>query len=277
MMRLKIRWFAILATALCLAMSTLSAAAQDVASPPPPPPGPGPAGMMHGSGGPGGIGEGKTVTGIPLTAQITVTRENTLSDGNHIVRTEQTTIYRDSQGRTRREVTVDATTPATGPMKHSIITINDPVTGNRYMLDPTNKTARQMPAPPRGRDRGPKGPDGPAADAARSALSKNVQRDELGTKAVDGYQATGERVTRTIPAGEIGNEKPINVVTERWFSSDLQLPVLIVHTDPMMGTATTKVTSVTRGEPDASLFQVPSDYKVVTGRRDEPFYVPLHP
>lgn len=275
----KVRWFAVPGLVLSLAMMlTLSAAAQDAAlPPPPPPPGSGPAVMMHGLGGPGGIGEGKTVTGIPLTAQVTVTHENTLADGNHIVRTEQTTIYRDAQGRTRREVTVDATTTATGPIKHNIITINDPVTGNRYMLDPTNKTAQQMPAPHRGRERSAKGPDGPTVDAVRGALSKNVQRDELGTKAIDGYQATGERVTRTIPAGEIGNEKPINVVTERWFSGDLQLPVLIVHTDPMMGTVTTKVTSVTRGDPDASLFQVPADYKLVTGRRNEPFFVPLHP
>ena len=271
-----IRLFSISA-ALCLAvMFTLSAAAQDAPpAPPPGPPGGGP-GMMHGHGGPGDIGEGKTVTGNPLTAQIVVTHENTLSDGNRINRTEQTTIYRDSQGRVRREITVDAATPATGAVKHTIITINDPVSGNRYMLDPANKTARLMPAhPPHGHGGPPKGPDGPAAGTIKSALSKNVQRDQLGTKTIDGFQANGERVTRTIPAGEIGNEKPIEVVTERWFSADLQLPLLVVHADPLMGTATTKVTSVNRGEPDVSLFQVPSDYKMVSGRPDEPFYVPL--
>ena len=143
------------------------------------------------------------------------------------------------------------------------------------MLDPGNKTARQMPSGPH-HGRPPKGPDGPMADAVKGALSKNVQRDRLGSKTIDGFQATGERVTRTIPAGEIGNEKPIEVVTERWFSADLQLPLLVVHNDPLMGTATTKVTNVNRGEPDASLFQVPSDYKIVSGRPDEPFYVPLH-
>ena len=235
---------------------------------------------MRGPGGPG-FGEGKVVTANPLTAKIVVTHENTLSDGNHISRTEQTTLYRDSQGRTRREMTVDAATPATGSVKHSIITINDPVSGNRYMLDPTNKTARQMPLDPRdhpGHSKsgdGTKGPDGSSMSAAKSGLSENAQRDQLGTKTIEGYQATGERMTRTIPAGEIGNEKPINVVTERWFSSDLQLPLMVVHTDPLMGTATTKVSSVNRSEPDASLFQVPPDYKIVTGRRNEPFYVPL--
>jgi hypothetical protein len=278
MTRSNVRSFLTLVAALCLAvLCALSLTAQDATLPPPPPGPGGPGGaMMHGPG--GGIGEGNVVTSIPLTAQVVVTHENTLSDGNHISRTEQTTIYRDSQGRVRREMTVDATTTATGRMKHSIITINDPVSGNRYMLDPTNKTARLMPSrPPHGRGGPPKDTDGLAAGAVKSALSKNVQRDQLGTKTIDGYAATGERVTRTIPAGEIGNEKPIEVVTERWFSSDLQLPLLVVHNDPLMGAATTKVTNVNRGEPDASLFQVPSDYKVVSGRRDEPFYVPLKP
>jgi len=242
--------------------------AQEVA---PPPPGQGHGMGMHMQGEPG---EGKTVIGIPLTAQIVVSHENTLADGNHISRTSQTLLYRDSQGRVRREVTVDAGTPATASVKHTFIMINDPVAGKRYMLDPKNKTAREMPA-------GPHGPGGnrshPAGDELRKMLSKDVQKDQLGIKTIDGYQATGEKVVRTIAAGEIGNEKPIEVVTERWFATDLQLPVLIVHTDPMMGTATTKVTSVTRGEPDASLFQVPSDYKMVSGRPDEPFYVPLHP
>jgi len=256
-----------------LIFAALGAAAQEP-GPPPPPPVPDHGPMMQGPGGPGDIGEGKVITGIPLTAQIVVTHENTLSDGNHILRTNQTTLYRDSQGRVRREMTVEAATPSTGAVKHTIITINDPVSGNRYMLDPTNKTARQMPKRPH--DHG-QHPNRPAADEIRQMLSKSVQQDQLGTKTVSGFQTTGERVTRTIAAGEIGNEKPIQVVTERWFSTDLQLPLLITHTDPLMGTATTKVTSVTRGEPDASLFQVPSDYKVVSGRPDEPFYLPLHP
>jgi len=148
------------------------------------------------------------------------------------------------------------------------------VAGKRYMLDPANKTARELRPPRQGHgDR----PNRPGMHGMKNMLSKDVERDQLGNKTISGYEASGEKVTRTIAAGEIGNEKPIEVVTERWVSADLQLPVLMVHSDPMMGTATTKVTSVTRGEPDASLFQVPSDYKIVSGRRDEPFYLPLHP
>jgi len=273
MTHLNIRSFSFLTATLAVVIMSALAFAQEP-GPPPPPPGPDGGPMMHG---PGGFGDGKTVTGIPLTAQMVVTRENTLADGNHISRTTQTTVYRDSQGRVRQEMTVDAGTPATGSVKHTLITITDPVSGKRFTLDPTNKTARQMPFRPHGHGEHPKGPQGPEADAVKDALSRSVQRDQLGTRSIDGFQATGERVTRTIAAGEIGNEKPIEVVTERWVATDLQLPLLVVHTDPLMGTATTKVTSVTRGEPDTSLFQVPSDYKLVAGRRGEPFFVPLQP
>ena len=82
-------------------------------------------------------------------------------------------------------------------------------------------------------------------------------------------------MTRTIPAGKIGNEKPIVVVTERWFSTDLQLPLTTTHTDPMMGTVTTNLTNINRTAPDASLFQVPSDYKTETGKPGDMVYMPM--
>lgn len=105
----------------------------------------------------------------------------------------------------------------------------------------------------------------------------NVTTEQLGTKTILGLQATGTRVTRTIPAEQMGNAKPIEVVTERWMSNDLQIPLLTVHTDPMMGTMTHKVTSVNRAEPDASLFQIPSDYKVKSGRHGDMMYMPAQP
>jgi hypothetical protein len=258
----------------------LAAFAQDA---PPPPPPPGPLPMMHGGPGHmgeamhGELGEGKTVTGVPLTAQISITRENTLADGNHIFKQTQTTLYRDSQGRVRREMTVDVGTPATGSVKHTMVMIKDPVSGKRYMLDPNSKTARQLPMGPQGRGARRNQAGGPGPDQQAKPMSASIQEQQLGTKTIDGVQADGRRVTRTIAAGEIGNEKPIEVSTERWFSPELQIPLLITHTDPMIGNVTTKVTSLTRGEPDASLFQVPPDYKIVSGRPDEPFYLPMQP
>jgi hypothetical protein len=75
-------------------------------------------------------------------------------------------------------------------------------------------------------------------------------------------QAEGTRITTTIPAGDIGNEQPIQIVDERWYSPELQVVVMTRHSDPRFGETTYRLTNIQRGEPSASLFQVPSDYTV---------------
>jgi len=264
-----------------LCAATLLLTAAGVAQGPPPPP----QGLPF-TGGPGGMmggdfGDGKTVTGAPLTAVVVVTRDTTLADGNKIHNESQSKIYRDTEGRVRRELTVDLATPATGKVNRNFIVINDPVAGKRYMLNPDNKTAHLMaPHGPHHANNngdpaanatpgsgGPGGPGGPG----------NVTKEQLGTKTVNGVQAEGVRVTRTIPAGAIGNDKAIEVVTERWYSPDLQIAVLTTHTDPMMGTVTAKMVSVVRGDPDPSLFQVPSDYKLEAGKPNQPVFMPNKP
>ena len=266
--------------ALLAAVSTV-ALAQNEPALPPPPPGPPGANVFFSAQGPGGgfggafyhedVGLGnKVVTGAPMTATVTVTHDQTLADGNTIHTDQQSTEYRDSQGRVRREVPFKLVTPSTGATQGTMVIIMDPVAGKRYVLNPQSKTAHEMPLHP------PKPPAvaigdqqvtvGPSTEAAGVKLDENVNTESLGTKTILGLAAQGTRVTRTIPAGQIGNTKAISVVTERWMSTDLQIPLTTMHSDPMMGTMTMTVTSVSRGEPDASLFQVPSDYKVETGR-----------
>ena len=263
-------------------------AAQDDAPPPPPPPmvagaiaiqGPGPGGgpMMafHQEFGEGF--ENKVVTGIPLSADLVVTRDTTLADGNHIHNQTQTKVYRDAEGRVRREIGFELTTPATGSAKRSMILISDPVAGKRYVLNPQNKTAHVMPLhpPKNGQAPPPPPPDGEAGPMWVQRDDSNVVKEQLGTKTINGLQVEGKRVTRTIPAGKIGNENPIQVVTERWYSTDLQLPVTTTHFDPMMGTVTTNLTNINRAAPDASLFQVPSDYTIETGKAGDMLYMPM--
>jgi hypothetical protein len=247
----------------------------------------GPGGMMG-----GGFDDNKTVTGAPLTAVIVTTRDTTLADGNTIHHESQSTIYRDSEGRVRREVGIDLATPATGNVKRNFITINDPVAGKRYMLNPDNKTAHLM--PPRGAHHanrvgdpnanlapgpaGPGGPGGPGEVTNEPLDPKNVNDVQAAALLARFAPVEGVRVTRTIPQGAIGNANPIVVVTERWYSPDLQMVVLTTHTDPMMGTVTAKLTSVVRGDPDPmgklGLFQIPSDYKVETGKPNGPPFSP---
>jgi hypothetical protein len=78
--------------------------------------------------------------------------------------------------------------------------------------------------------------------------------------------AQGTRITRTIPAGQVGNQAPIVNVVERWYSPDLQTEVMRKQINPQFGETTFQLTNIVRSEPDASLFQVPPNYAIKTGR-----------
>jgi hypothetical protein len=265
-MRHKTKLFAMAGVAMILLLAGAGVRAQDAASAPPPPPPPG-----HGFGhGPGrdeirflgfeaGLGD-KTVTGAPFSASFTTESTETLADGNQIKHTSTGTIARDSQGRTRRDMTLPAfgATAVAGQAAPHVTFVNDPVAGTRYILEADTKTARQMPAPPDKSQftRKAHSGDGPGAEAA----DKETVTTSLGTQTIGGVTAEGTRYTRTIPAGQIGNAKPIVIVSERWYSADLQMVVMTKRSDPRSGDTTFQMTSIARTEPAASLFQVPADY-----------------
>jgi TonB family protein len=89
--------------------------------------------------------------------------------------------------------------------------------------------------------------------------------ESLGKQSVEGIEAEGTRTTVTIPEGAIGNERPIQIVTERWYSNELQTVVMTKHSDPRFGETTYRLTNISRSEPDRSLFEVPSGYKINEG------------
>jgi hypothetical protein len=101
-----------------------------------------------------------------------------------------------------------------------------------------------------------------SAGAAGSWSKKEPKVESLGKQMVEGIEAEGTRTTITIAAGEIGNELPMNIVSERWYSSELQQVVMSKHTDPRFGESTYRLTDINRSEPAHSLFEVPSDYTV---------------
>jgi hypothetical protein len=74
------------------------------------------------------------------------------------------------------------------------------------------------------------------------------------------------RTTITIPAGQEGNERPIETVVDSWYSPDLQMAILSTRSDPRTGETVTRYTNIVRGEPAHSLFEVPADYKITPGR-----------
>ncbi len=178
-------------------------------------------------------GLGDPVQGAPYSATITNESVQTLADGNRIVQSTTGTIARDSQGRTRH----DATLPTIGNLSAAeaphLVFIQDPVAKTSYTLNLTD--------------------------------ASHVSTEELGTQTMEGILVTGTRTTRTIPAGEMGNEKPIVIVTEVWTSPDLKTIISSKRSDPRMGEQTFRLTNLVRAEPASSLFTVPADFKVVDG------------
>jgi hypothetical protein len=231
---------------------------------------------------------GLPVQGAPYSATITNESVQTLADGNRIVQSSTGTTARDSHGRTRQ----DAPLPPIGNLSAAnaphLVFIMDPVAQVSYTLNLTDKTvektsipsgapgpsaatvgARQVFVTQSGAVQVPDAPPPPPAIAMVKSLGSEehaeVTTEDLGTETMEGLLVTGTRTTRTIPAGEIGNEKPISIVTEAWTSPDLKTIVYSKRSDPRMGEQTFKLTNIVRAEPDASLFTVPADFKLTDG------------
>jgi hypothetical protein len=246
-----------------------STAAAD--APPPPP-----AGGRGGMHGPGDemvrfLGfemgmHGKTVTSAPFSATFSAETTQTMADGNVIQRNTTGTIARDSQGRTHRDLTLPAIGPwatSGGAAPHAVF-IDDPVAGAHYILQPEKKTVEKI-GRPSADWRG--GNERSENSSERKSSNNNVVTTDLGTQTIDGVVAQGTRTTHTIPAGAVGNQKPIVIVAERWYSADLQTNVMTKRTDPRTGETTiTQMTNIQRAEPAATLFQVPADYTVTQGK-----------
>ena len=242
------------------------------------------------------------VIGAPYSATITNQSVQTLADGNHITQSFSGSIARDSQGRTRQDAPLPMIGNLVAAHAPHIVFLRDPVAQTSYMLDLSDKVAQKMPTLPAlpfnaGAAEGP-GPVaiqmGPGPDAGplptslfiqksveAAKLGVNVQKrvegamngtndaqettESLGSQTMQGVLVNGVRTTRTIPTGQIGNDAPIQIVTEVWTSSELQTIVSSKRTDPRMGEQTFQLTNIQRGEPDPSLFAVPADFKVLDG------------
>ncbi len=309
---------------------------------------------------------GKTVKGAPYSATGVTERTQTLADGNRIVNKSTSRIYRDSEGRTRREqtVTIGHIMPTTADEIGRAIFINDPVANINYILDEKDRTARKLapmnfnflfddkraeamsklkgfPAYPAiakaggiegfvpvkvtindaGEVTSAIATDGPpllrqaavdgakkwvfdanqrraiknnetvigftftlgntqaatrvlpapatpyqvviwGGDSARRTNSPNAKIESLGKQIIEGVEAEGTRTTTTIPAGKIGNERDIEIISERWYSTELQTVVMSKQDDPRSGVNLYRLTNITRDEPARSLFEVPADYTV---------------
>jgi hypothetical protein len=272
--------------------------------------------------------EAKTVKGFPFTANGVTEFIQVLGNGQRIYRKSTSTIFRDFEGRTRREQTIDAIGPyASSGHAHQTITIADPVAGVTYVLNPADRTAVKTSvithssgesgattaslATLGSGESGAKtvtvfatsaggsevkvveGTSGGVAGGlvhvgeagktvskstgvvvagggGSSALyisegSSNAKTESLGTQVIEGVQAEGTRTVVTIPAGSIGNDSPIEIISEKWYSPELGMVVRSKNSDPRSGDNIYQLTNIRREEPSASLFQVPADYTIKEG------------
>jgi hypothetical protein len=214
-----------------------------------------------------GMHGGKTVTGAPFSAVAISVSTQTLSDGNQISRKTQTNLFRDSQGRFRKEVNFSSVGMlAQAGQPRSFVVIHDPVAKVGYSLEPEQKIARQMSLEgPWDKQNGASFAGKFEARLQRELADGTLKKEELGTQTIAGLSTQGTRYTRTIPAGQIGNEKPIVIVSEHWYSADLQMTVMSKRSDPRFGETSYALSNIQRSEPAASLFAVPSDYTVTQG------------
>lgn len=208
------------------------------------------------------------VVGRPFSATEERRSVQTLGDGTEISNSNSTLIYRDSQGRTRTEPdAANEVLAAVGVKTAAAIQITDPVSKFTITLNPISKVARRMAMPERTDFTSSTMPAGTVVRAARGGrgASNNITEEDLGPHSLNGVVATGRRSTLTIPQGTIGNNRDIHVVNERWYSDDLQMLVKTVNSDPRFGEDTYELTSISRDEPDPSLFQIPAGYTVLDG------------
>ncbi len=207
--------------------------------------------------------DNKVVKGAPYSATAITETVQTLADGARITHKKADTVYRDSEGRVRREQTFDRVGPfSVGDQPQQVVFINDPVAGVNYSLDPQRKTARKMPRFDRSAPNfGPPPPHAQNDERKTETLSKQL---------FDGVEAEGIRVTTTIPAGKIGNDRALEIVSERWESAALQVVVLSKHKDPFAGETTYRLTEIKRSEPPHSLFEIPAEYTIEEGKPGRP-------
>jgi hypothetical protein len=94
------------------------------------------------------------------------------------------------------------------------------------------------------------------------SVSPNFKNEDLGEQVMEGVKARGNRQTSVIEAGVIGNDRPLNTVSERWTSDELQTEVMTRRSDPRTGEMTFRLVNISRGEQPAYLFQPPSGYNI---------------
>jgi hypothetical protein len=293
----------------------------------------------------------QSATGKPMFAEFVTEHHQSFIDGNRISHSTTSSIYRDAQGRIRRESQLSVPGMSAGVSASMFITIVDQQLGYGYVLNPQEMVAHRYDLngvrpsyvarlSTQGNGEGllspdPKQPAGSAVEPATSAapaattshwrlhafsshrraldasaptansnssqlgsgfLSSSeesgfasaptmridqpflaapnpVRTENLGEQTILGFRARGTRVITTLPAGQIGNDRPIDIISEQWFSPELEVVMRSMHRDPWAGEFTTTVTKISRGDQPAALFEIPERYRIIDAASEDEHHV----
>lgn len=231
------------------------------------------------------LADSRVVKGKPYSADTSTEMVQTLGDGNRIVNRTVSKIYRDAQGRTRREQTFGNVDPSNSGPHEMKIFIEDPVSGASYVVDPGEKSFRQLQRARKIRDEQDAEQGDPQVAVASHVLLKVIEdhdpgdgaprlalpqldekhaivKEDLGKRTIEGVECTGTQQTITIPAGEVGNERPIQIVTETWYAPAIEAVVQSSTNDPRFGQTAYQLHNVQLSAPPRDLFTPPADYRI---------------
>lgn len=220
----------------------------------------------------------------PYFADIISTYDRTTPSGERLHRVMHSKIYRDTQGRTRKEI--QQTYPSTGQTWVGVL-INDPVSNTVISLDPRTMTARirdgSITAPPKQSVRSkPESlivppvassvadePAGTGTFHGAAASTAENKVEELGTQEIEGLTVKGTKITTPLASAAGGNKHPRMLVSSTWASEELHITVLTEYDEAPENHRTIRLVNIVRTEPEAELFKIPSAYAVVDSRSHE--------
>jgi hypothetical protein len=212
------------------------------------------------------------VTDAPYFADIISTYDQTLPSGERLHSEMRSRIYRDTQGRTRREI--EQISPTTGQKLVPVI-ISDPISNTVTILDPRTMTAHirdgSISAPPKQAVRStPESVTPPPVTSSvavePAASTAEAKAEELGTQVIEGLAVKGTKITTPLDSAAGGDKQPRTLVTSTWVSEELHIEVLTEIEDVQENHRTIRLVNIVRTEPEAGLFEIPSGYAVVDSR-----------
>jgi len=182
----------------------------------------------------------------PFSATVETEWTKYLADGSTQVTRNHRLIARDGLGRVFQERRTFV--PKTSPIDSTVwrIDLAEPSTHTVAYCDTRGRTCELRPYV------------APAATAPPIGAPAS-----LGSQILNGLELIGTRETQTLRWSTDSSSRPLVVVKEFWYSKQLGLNVLTTRDDPRSGKEVFTVKDIRQGEPDAALFALPADFRVV--------------